>query len=294
MAKTGVLSVSPNLLCRVIPLKRFYLLFDKLYIESSTFQNAIGMLLANNKPSTIETNPKNLREYIIDDDNFNVVINNIEGIGFLKKEGFLDIQGIVVKSNTNILDDYLLSLEGTLDEIFDQTARTLSLVKQIEDEEDTYPLLICPPKEKSPGKKTSVANFILSNIPEPNESVSWEQLKDFKSDPDTMRKYYALIKWINEVARKEITPSEVEEEYKYLYHEYVNQYKIHKLKYNLGVLETIVTAAIDVLSGPLGVGPISTSLFSIWKQNLNLLEAETRFTGREVAYIYKVEQKLGK
>jgi hypothetical protein len=53
------------------------------------------------------------------------------------------------------------------------------------------------------------------------------------------------------------------------------------------VLETIVIASIDCLSGQLGIGKISTSLFNIWKQNLKLLEAEKNSLVGKLLIIYK-------
>jgi hypothetical protein len=115
---------------------------------------------------------------------------------------------------------------------------------------------------------------------------------DFKSDPDTMKKFYALINWTNEVSRKQVTISEIEDEYRFLYHDYASQYELHKLKSKQGILEVIVTAAIDAFSSGLGVGVIKTALFSLFKKEMSLMEAESKFTGREVAYIYKASEKF--
>ena len=138
--------------------------------------------------------------------------------------------------------------------------------------------------------KRDILKFVLSVIPEPADDVSWEQLIDFKNDPDTMAKYYALTKWINEVSQKNLQLNDIEDEYKYLYHQYTNHYKIHKMKYKQSTLNVITTAAIDVLTGQIGISGVSTSFFSIWKQNLALLEAETKIIGKEIAYIYKANK----
>jgi len=55
---------------------------------------------------------------------------------------------------------------------------------------------------------------------------------------------------------------EIQDEYSYLYHDYLNQFRIHKIKSKQSILEILVTAAIDVLAGQLNAGGISTSIQS--------------------------------
>ena len=295
MAKTGVLSVSANLLRRRIPLRKFYLLFNKLYLDQSTFTNAIaelcGKYIMTPVLSDLEaaTSLIEFQKFLNSDE----IMNNLKSLGYLKQIGFLDMQVPTMSEKTShLFDDFISSGEGTLDDITDRFARMISLIKQIDNQEDTYPLLICPPKGNEQSKKKSVVKFLLSEVPEPDESVSWEQLRDFKSDPDTMTKYYALIKWINDIAQKDFSLNQIEEEYRYLYHDYANQYSIHKMKSNRGIIEVLVTVATDFLTGQMGIGNMCTTLFSIEKHHYNFLEAETKFTGREVAYMYKIEQRF--
>ena len=288
-------------------------MFDKLYLENFVFSEICGMVhLEEGDYPRATKRLAPIQRMICGHRNENNYFDNLDNIEILLDAGHIEvinleyayncISNITIKHSTDALsqdikktfpipESYRNAYECT-GFITDLRTRLLTLVQQVGYDEDIYPILLFPFQNNIAVKKKQVLNFILSKIPEPTERISWEHLREFKSDPDTMRRYYALIKWINDVARKDFNLNEIEEEYNFLYHEYANQYKIHKLKHNLGTIEIFVTAAIDCLSGQMGIGKISTSLFSIWKQNLSFSEAETKFTGREVAYIHKANEKF--
>ena len=309
MAKLGVLSISPYSICEPMPLKKHYLMFDKIYIDNESLRDPKNFfsyedeLNQSLRPEDIPQ--KKYSYYLHQNYNSNTFLRNIEEIEALEKIGFLEIvnfrqelieftQNEIASSLSAVLDGYSFQKTNDPRKVIEEhpnlISRLFSVLKKEKDEEESHPLLLNMSSKMNIDKEVQALNFILSSIPEPDDSVSWKQLNDFKCDPDTMRKYYALIKWMNDISRKQFTLNEIETEFKFLYHDYANQYRIHKMKHKLGVIEIFVTAALDVLSGTIGVGSINTSLFSIWKQNLNLLEAETKFIGREVAYIYKANE----
>ena len=59
------------------------------------------------------------------------------------------------------------------------------------------------------------------------------------------------------------------------------------MKYKLTNLEIIACLGFDFIAGNLGVSSISTTTFRLWESEMNLLEAESRFPGKEIAYIHK-------
>jgi hypothetical protein len=303
MFKAGLIYIDYNRLLERIDLKNLYLMFHKLCIVSP-----INRILGSDSEE-IQISVERLKEDISNNiGDTQIALKNIEDISFLHEQGFIEYPYPFFILPASTLPDQKVSdmeiiedipKENMIDFLRDCKLVDIKedpglflrlLVHQKKDKEDLYPLLNIFPKELDTHKKSEVLKFILSNFPQPNKDMSWDQLKDFKSDPDTMRKYYALTKWVNDVSKKDLQLHEIEDEYNYLYHEYSNQFRIHKLKYQHGFLEIITTAAIDIISGQLGVTGISTSIFNIWKQNINLLEAETKFTGREVAYIYKAKE----
>jgi hypothetical protein len=313
MDKQAVISISYQELIGHFPFKKNLLLFDKLIVEEHTLGIARQLV-------TLRSRGKNF-------DDANYVFNN-QAIDLLGKEGLLEF----TKINEPIIADLrsyenkneeelkaviieikkinleaeklhekikLLTDKNNLTEIIPDLATTfpsnfsrlVSLQLNFHGIE-AYPLFRKEPSYENMGMKEAVLRFVLKQLPEPDDTVSLDQLLEFRKNPDTLKKYYALINWVNQVAKKDFNIHEINDEYNYLYHEYIEHFKIHKIKSNQGMLEIFVTGAIDVLCGQLSVGSVSTSLFSLWKHHLNLLEAESNLSGREIAYIHKAENSF--
>lgn len=139
-------------------------------------------------------------------------------------------------------------------------------------------------------KRHLVYKFLLQTVPEPKDSVSWEQILDFKRDMNVQKKYYRLVNWINEVSNGELPINEIEEKYKELLFEYSDMFRIHKMRYKLGIVELITKIGSEIAT--LQFSKAHESFFSIFKQEVNLLEAESNFVGKQVAYIHKLRQNF--
>ena len=227
MSKQAILAIDYHNIQQPLNLKRKILLFDKIIIEEQSL--GLAKIFVNYTPS------RNLE---------NFKFNNQE-IDFLTAEGYLNIETInkpinvkidseeanfmeslrneseeintllgALKSNPS--SDTLTKLMGKIKKLPTNLARALGI--RLRDEGlEAYPVFDHEPHYDLFGKKEDVLKFLLKQIPEPDNSVSWEQIIDFRNDPDTMKKYYALIKWVNDVSKKGFSINEIEEEYKYLY-----------------------------------------------------------------------------
>jgi hypothetical protein len=145
-------------------------------------------------------------------------------------------------------------------------------------------------------RKEDVLKFLFSQIPMPDENLPWEAIIDYKSDTEVRRRYYALIDWANEVANSNMSISQIEDKYNHLLNEYTYQLNLHKLKTQRTSFEILVTTAAEIIENVawLKFGEVAKTLFNISKAKLDLLEAETQLKGRELAYIFDVNQKFGK
>ncbi|HLO71280.1 MAG TPA: hypothetical protein VK167_10445 [Flavipsychrobacter sp.] len=143
-------------------------------------------------------------------------------------------------------------------------------------------------------KKQTVLKFLLSNIPILDDETPWEAIFEYKSDGDSKRKYYALVNWVNEVATGSLSQNEIVDKYNYLYHEYTNQLKLHKQKTWETKFEVLVNAPLSTIENiaKIKFSKLLEPFFKIRRAELDLLEAETKITGRELAYIYDVNQKF--
>jgi hypothetical protein len=121
----------------------------------------------------------------------------------------------------------------------------------------------------------------------PDESVPWEQIIEYRSDPDSQSKFLAPRHWMSEVAR-----AEVEEKLEYLVDQYRQHMRLHRMKTNVGTLETIVTASAEFLGDPVSFkwGKAAEALFSLRRRRVALLEVELTAPGNEVVYIVKAKE----
>ena len=154
--------------------------------------------------------------------------------------------------------------------------------------EGNYPLV------KKTTSRDDVVEVVVNKLPIPDDSVSWEQILDYHSDPDSRGKLTALRMWMSEVARSELTPREVEEKLEWLMHDYERHLKLHKMKYSTGTLETIVTVGAEFLENMVKFewGKAAKALFAIKHRRIELLEAEMSAPGSEVAYLVEAKKKF--
>lgn len=94
------------------------------------------------------------------------------------------------------------------------------------------------------------------------------------------------------MARAELTPAEVDEKLEYLIDQYQKHMKLHRMKTNVGTLETIVTMGAEVLGDLASFkwGKAAQALFSLKRREVALLEGELTSPGNEVAYIVKARE----
>ncbi len=168
---------------------------------------------------------------------------------------------------------------------------------------DACPLLALeiPATERTPAGANDILDITFNALPIPDENTSWEQIIDFRSDPESKRKFVALKNWTNEVARMKLEPHEVKDKLEVLLNDYREHIKGHKIKTRWDTLRTIVVAEVGFFSSgwlpglgsvPGVLGMIATPLYSIKQRQLALVEAERNVPGRQVAYIIKAREEF--
>lgn len=168
---------------------------------------------------------------------------------------------------------------------------------------DAYPLLALdiPASERKPAGPHDILDITFNALPVPDENTPWEQIIDFRCDPESRRKFVALKNWTNEMARMQLDAHEVKDKLEVLLNEYREHMRGHKIKTRWDTLRTIVVAEVGFFSSgwlpglgsvPGLLGMIATPLYSIKQRQIALAEAERNAPGREVAYIVKVHDSF--
>jgi len=130
-----------------------------------------------------------------------------------------------------------------------------------------------------------VIEITVNHLPIPDDSTSWEQIQDFRSDPDTEIKFRRFRVWMNEIVRAKLEPKEIEDKLEYLLDEYRQHMEVHFKKTNTSTLETVLVSL-----GDRKFGDIVKALFSVKHKHIALLEAEAKAPGREIAFISKARE----
>jgi|GEM_PF-1724374 len=161
---------------------------------------------------------------------------------------------------------------------------------------DAYPLLsiTIPPAIDAAATKSDILRIALNYLPIPDETTHWEQILEFRNDPDSRHKFLDLRNWVNEVARGELSRNEIEDKLAYLISQYQRRMEVHKMKINKGVLETIVVSTIGLMKDltTFNWKTAAQMPFTFSQRRIAMLEGELNTLGSEVAYILKARENF--
>jgi hypothetical protein len=114
----------------------------------------------------------------------------------------------------NILQNFFISGEYRV--------RAMSVQLNELDEMDARPILnmdLSSPKKRN-ATSTDIVQIVINALPIPDDSVSWEAIRDYRADPDSQRRFSNLRRWMRQFAAGAYTPSEAKEEIESLLNEY--------------------------------------------------------------------------
>jgi hypothetical protein len=139
-----------------------------------------------------------------------------------------------------------------------------------------------------------VVEIVLNRIPQPDDTVAWEQIFDFRRDPDSKGKFWGLRTWMSEIGRMSLTPREITEKLEWSLYEYERHMKLHRMKVNWGVLRSLVSVGAGMAEDLVKFkwSHAAELLFSFKDRRIALLEAESSAPGREVAYIASAREEF--
>lgn len=191
----------------------------------------------------------------------------------------------------DVIRQLLLREAPSYDGLFGIWSRMYALEYRRQTGEDAVSLLAGQGSAapRGSGPRDQVASVVLKVLPVPDELTPWQEILDFRADPEARGRYNALRRWMGRMSSDAGAREthEVEEELLELLHEYEAQMRLHRMKVSTGVAETILTASGELLDGLLRFrwSRAATALFAVRRRRIELLEAERTSTGRELAYI---------
>jgi hypothetical protein len=189
----------------------------------------------------------------------------------------------------------------SLSTMFGLQAREISIQLRLLKGIDAYPVLSSLVPLVDQTSKDTVTQVVLNEFPVPDEQTPWEHIEEFRSDPKSRSKFFALKEWINEVARMKLPRTEVEDKLKAHIADYEAHMRIHRLNRKWDVLKIITSSDFKLLAAAkltgwapfiTAAGIIASPLVAIKQQQVKLLQAEQQAPGREIAFIVKAMEKF--
>lgn len=143
-------------------------------------------------------------------------------------------------------------------------------------------------------KKQQVYNLILNNIPLPNSKNSFENILNFKEDEEAQISALSLRNWITDISYSAYNIDEIEEKFRHLLNQYEKSIKLHQLKTENSIIETIVVGGSEILENlaKLQFSNVAQKFFKHKNDNIELMELEMKTVGNELSYISKITNKI--
>jgi hypothetical protein len=143
-------------------------------------------------------------------------------------------------------------------------------------------------------KKQQVYNLILNNIPLPSDKNSFEEILNFKGDSDAQISALALRSWITDVSHSNYNIDEIEEKFLHLLNQYEKSIKLHKLKTENSIIETVVIGGAEIIENlvKLQFSNVAKLFFKHKNDNIDLMELEMKGLGNELSFISKITNQI--
>lgn len=309
MSRIGVKSISLASIWQPLGFKKDVLFFDKIKISQVLLSGAFSVafeFLKQDKSLDASQVERNLKEidYLLGIDV--VQLSKVGELPILTDPSAEESQAFFDVIEAGAKMEEILSKKRKREADYDQALKyalgysdlytrveSLSLSKQ--DNSHTYFPLLTQPTSFKKGEDV-VFKFVFEQIPMPDDKADWKKVLEFRSDPDTKMKYYALMSWITNVSKEDLTATQLSEKFQWLYREYKNQYEIHKLEYQMTCWESIFVSTAELIGSwqTPSLASVLTSFYKVRKEHINLLKAEKSFIGRELAFISKAQNSFSK
>jgi hypothetical protein len=141
--------------------------------------------------------------------------------------------------------------------------------------------------------RSELVHVVLENLPIPDDTASWDQILEFRSEQRLRRLHLRLRKWIIDRSHKSVDRLDTDIELKTLVQDYEEAMQAIGGAKTFAAVEVVVRAAGAVagwVSGGLALGLMG---LSVRKRQADLLDAELKAPGRELAFISKARERFG-
>lgn len=167
------------------------------------------------------------------------------------------------------------------------TARLFALLRSSSQEIYT-PILRTQDFQQPAALQTTAITLIIRHFPCPRDDVPYEDLFDFKDDSTSQQHLGGFRRWLRDQLRDEnLQPERLQETLSDLLTDYQAHMQRARLRYKLDTVQILCTFPLATLENivRLRFSRLFDPAFELRRCQLNLLDAEAKAPGRELAYI---------
>lgn len=135
-----------------------------------------------------------------------------------------------------------------------------------------------------------VMKIVLTSLPGPSDDVSWKQIVEYRSNPESFSRFQDLKDWMTDTAGGKLTPVEIREKLESLLDQYRRHLGIHQINTVNATLEAFIVTTTNVLRNLATVRwGKAESMFSLQRRKLALLEEESTSEVSVIAFAMQSE-----
>jgi hypothetical protein len=145
------------------------------------------------------------------------------------------------------------------------------------------------------GPRASVAlSVLVRSFPQPAQDTPWENILALKSDPQTSEKFVRLRRWIQDIAKTNVSADELEDKVSWLLYDYGNHMRVYEAKICRNALDTLIVSTAEFVEDvvKLRLSKLAKGLLSVSARQAEIDAVELKAAGRELAYISHIAKEL--
>ena len=151
-----------------------------------------------------------------------------------------------------------------------------------------------PTETKVGTSKSEVIQIVLNDFPYISGEIPLEKIVEFKNEKEIKSRYFEFRNFITDLNKQNLPTNEIFEKLEYLKNEYKDGLDLMNLKYDHSTFSMICITTSEIIENlcKLKFSKAVKALFEISKKEIEILEEERRLKGREVSYLYYINEKL--
>jgi hypothetical protein len=142
-------------------------------------------------------------------------------------------------------------------------------------------------------ESTVALKVVVEEFPVVADVMPFQDILQLRKDEEFWKLRAGIRNWCRKY--KDLSESEVRDELIEQLEEYKNFMKLQKIKYNLGAIESIVSASAALIEDivKLRFEKLFSRIFTFAKNRVDLAEVEMKAPHRELQYLVKIGERLG-